>query len=203
MNSNLREYFWEYFDYPMGFVDQKIMELVNEYFDKIPDYFYEVPASSTGKYHPSFDHGTGGLLRHTQMTCEIIKEFQRMDEYKHINFFDIMVACILHDTFKNGYVDNHRTVSSHASIAADEFYNTYIYHKYTQEDLEDTLGNVTYNYAGELDRRVMNICGMIRTHMGSWGAIKPTTDSEKLVHLADYVVSRTCWDKFNEAKHDN
>ena len=66
MNDKLREHFGEYFDCPMGFVDQKIMELVNEYFDKIPDYFYEVPASSTGKNHPSFDHGTGGLLRHTQ-----------------------------------------------------------------------------------------------------------------------------------------
>lgn len=203
MNKNLRKYFWEYFDYPLTFVNKKIIELVNEYFDKIPDYFYKVPASSTGKYHPSFDHGNGGLLRHTQMTCEILKEFERMDEYKNLNFFDMMVACILHDTFKNGYVDNGRTVSSHASIAADEFYDTYIYHKYSKEDLEETVGNVTYNYAGELDRRVMIICDMIRTHMGQWGAIKPQTNSEKLVHLADYVVSRKCWDKFNEVNNDN
>ena len=203
MNNNLRTYFWEYFDYPMTLVNQRIMELVDEYFNKIPDYFYEVPASSTGKYHPSFDHGTGGLLRHTQMMCEILKEFQRMDEYKNLNFFDMMVACLLHDTFKNGYVDNNRTVASHAAIAADEFYDTYIYHKYSKEDLEETMGNVTYNYAPELDRRIMDICGMIRTHMGSWGAIKPQTDAEKLVHLADYVVSRKCWDKFNEANNDN
>lgn len=203
MNKNLRKYFWEYFDYPLTFVDKKIIELVNEYFDKIPDYFYKVPASSTGKYHPSFDHGNGGLLRHTQMTCEILKEFERMDEYKNLNFFDMMVACILHDTFKNGYVDNGRTVSSHASIAADEFYDTYIYHKYSKEDLEETVGNVTYNYDGELYRRVMIICDMIRTHMGQWGAIKPQTNSEKLVHLADYVVSRKCWDKFNEVNNDN
>ena len=25
--------------------------------DKLPDYFYHVPASSTGKYHPSFSLG--------------------------------------------------------------------------------------------------------------------------------------------------
>ena len=197
MNKKLKEYFLQYFDYPMTFVNEKIMELVNEYFNKIPDYFYKVPASSTGKYHPSFDLGEGGLLRHTQMVCEILKEFQRMDEYKNLNFFDMMVACVLHDTFKNGYVDNNRTVASHANIAADEFYNTYVYHKYTQKDLEITMGNVSYYYAGELDKRVMEICSMIRTHMGSWSAIKPQTDAEKLVHLADYVVSRKCWDKFN------
>lgn len=203
MNKKLKKYFLEYLDYPMTFVNQKIVELVNEYFDKIPDYFYKVPASSTRKYHPSFDHGDGGLLRHTQMTCEILKEFQRMNEYKNLNFFDMMVACILHDTFKNGYIDNNRTVASHAAIAADEFYDTYIHHKYTEKDLEYTSGNVTYNYAGELYERVMNICSMIRTHMGQWGAIRPQTDSEKLVHLADYVVSRKCWDKFNEVSNDN
>ena len=203
MNKNFKQYFLEYFDYPLDFVNQKIMELVNEYFEKIPEYFYTIPASSTGKYHPRFDLGEGGLLRHTQMVCEILKEFQRMDEYKGLNFFDMMVACVLHDTFKNGYVNNNRTVASHAAIAADEFYNTYIYHKYSKKDLEDTMGNVTYDYAEELDRRVMNICNMIRTHMGQWSAMKPQTASEKLVHLADYVVSRKCWDKFNEVHHDN
>lgn len=203
MNENLRKYFGKYLDFPMTFLNQKILELVNEYFDKIPNYFYEVPASSTGKYHPSFDHGNGGLLRHTQMACEMLQEFQRMDEYKHLNFFDMMIACILHDTFKNGYVDNNRTVASHASIAADEFYDTYIHHRYSQKDLEETMGNVTYNYAAELYKRIVDICNMIRTHMGSWGAIKPKTESERLVHLVDYVVSRKCWDKFNEVENDN
>ena len=94
-------------------------------------------------------------------------------------------------------------MASHASIAADEFYNTYIYHKYDKHELEDTFGNVTYDYSGELYRRVMEICDMIRTHMGQYGAVKPHTNSEKLVHLADYVASRKCWDKFNEVKNDN
>lgn len=198
MNEQLRKYFWEYFDYPMSFVNCKIIELVNEYFDKIPDYFYKVPASSTGKYHPSFDHGEQGLLRHTQMTCEMLTEFQRMGEYRSLNFFDMMVACVIHDTFKNGYVNNNRTVASHAEIAAAEFYDTYKKHIYDPVELEETVGNVTYNYAAELDRRIMEICNMIRTHMGIWGAIKPQTESEKLVHLVDYIVSRKCWDKFNK-----
>ena len=32
----------------------------------LPDYFFEIPASSTGKYHPSYALGTGGLVRHTK-----------------------------------------------------------------------------------------------------------------------------------------
>ena len=33
---------------------------------KLPDYFFTVAASSTGKYHPAYSLGTGGLLRHTK-----------------------------------------------------------------------------------------------------------------------------------------
>lgn len=32
----------------------------------VPPYFYTVPASSTGKYHPRYTLGSGGLLRHTK-----------------------------------------------------------------------------------------------------------------------------------------
>ena len=42
--------------------------------DKLPDYFYHVPASSTGKYHPSFSLGEGGLLRHTKAAVRIAYE---------------------------------------------------------------------------------------------------------------------------------
>ena len=35
--------------------------------DLLPDYFFKVAASSTGKYHPAFSLGDGGLLRHTKV----------------------------------------------------------------------------------------------------------------------------------------
>ena len=40
----------------------------------IPDYFFSVPASSTGKYHPSFSLGEGGLVRHTKFAVRIAYE---------------------------------------------------------------------------------------------------------------------------------
>ena len=40
----------------------------------LPDYFFEVPASSTGKYHPSFALGEGGLVRHTKVAVRIAYE---------------------------------------------------------------------------------------------------------------------------------
>ena len=32
----------------------------------LPDYFFHVAASSSGKYHPEYALGDGGLLRHTK-----------------------------------------------------------------------------------------------------------------------------------------
>ncbi len=42
--------------------------------EKLPDYFFEVEASSTGKYHPSYALGMGGLLRHTKAAVRIAYE---------------------------------------------------------------------------------------------------------------------------------
>ena len=42
--------------------------------NKLPDYFFEVPASSTGKYHPKFALGEGGLVRHTKVAVRLAHE---------------------------------------------------------------------------------------------------------------------------------
>ena len=46
---------------------EKLVEL-------LPDYFFKVAASSTGKYHPLFSLGDGGLVRHTKAAIRIAKE---------------------------------------------------------------------------------------------------------------------------------
>ena len=41
----------------------------------LPDYFFEVPASSTGKYHPDFALGDGGLVRHTKAAVRLLMNY--------------------------------------------------------------------------------------------------------------------------------
>ena len=40
----------------------------------LSDYFFDIPASSTGKYHPDFSLGNGGLVRHTKVAVRIAYE---------------------------------------------------------------------------------------------------------------------------------
>ena len=40
--------------------------------ESAPDYFFEIPASSTGKYHPQYALGSGGLIRHTKAVVRFV-----------------------------------------------------------------------------------------------------------------------------------
>ena len=48
-------------------VNDDLRMAVKSYMDEeTPDYFWTDGASSSGKYHPQFSQGEGGLVRHTK-----------------------------------------------------------------------------------------------------------------------------------------
>ena len=52
------------------FENDDIKNFAKECIDTIPTYFYDVGASSTGKYHPQYALGDLGLARHT---CALVR----------------------------------------------------------------------------------------------------------------------------------
>ena len=82
---------------------------VRYYLDEyVPDYFWEIGASSSGRYHPQFSQGEGGLVRHTKAVVMFAEELLRMSSYmymsdEHKDF--VIMACIVHDTCKYGMRD--------------------------------------------------------------------------------------------------
>ena len=61
----------------------KYKKCAEELIELLPDYFFEVAASSTGKYHPSFSLGDGGLLRHTKALVRIGIELMNNNSLNH------------------------------------------------------------------------------------------------------------------------
>ena len=58
----------EIFNKELSYIkDSRIKESASVLVELIPEYFFIEAASSTGKYHPSFSQGVGGLLRHTKV----------------------------------------------------------------------------------------------------------------------------------------
>ena len=92
----------------------------------VPSYFWEIGASSTGKYHPKFSQGVGGLVRHTKAVVMFAEELLRMNSYSYLkdDYKDyIIVACIVHDTCKYGVCEFDKTqFENHGKLASVEFH---------------------------------------------------------------------------------
>lgn len=163
--------------------DDNLREACLKMCDEVPTYFWHVPASSSGKYHPSISLGDGGLVRHSIMVCHIGLDLLNAEIFirdTDINRDLVRVATLFHDILKQGKGDSNHTVFEHPILSADV----------VKHYLED---------AGVDNVSIETICSGIASHMGKWTTSKynkdivleaPKTDFEKLVHTADYIASR-------------
>ena len=95
----------EIFKNELNYIDDNVLRKFIVYcLENAPDYFYTVPASSSGKYHPTQDLGEGGLIRHTKAVVQVAMDLIRSEQFKIEGIDekdDIISACILHDIIKN------------------------------------------------------------------------------------------------------
>lgn len=151
--------------------------------DLLPDYFFVEPASSTGKYHPEFSLGNGGLVRHTKVVARIGYELYQ-DESITGKFTEsekdlMIVGMILHDGLKSGLEKSKYTLVEHPLLMAD-----YICKNKEKLTLSES----------EIDF----LCNVISSHMGPWTTDyrgnevlpKPVNKYQKFVHMCDYLASR-------------
>ena len=168
--------------------DDDIRVAVIEVLKNVKDEFYHAAASSSGKYHPEYALGDGGLYRHTRAAVKIANDILNL-EWFNKEFTDgdkdiILAALILHDTCKSGREwDNKYTMHTHPIQAGNL--------------VEDILRDTEYRGIGE------EIARCIRSHMGQWNEPgrwnkyndrtilpKPEELDEFVVHLCDYLASR-------------
>lgn len=166
------------------FENEDIRIFATDCIDTIPSYFWDVGASSTGKWHPSYALGKLGLARHTCALVRFLNYMLSIDCIK--NDFtsrerDLMrVAGIMHDSMKSG---------------TDE---DYARSKYTKFEHPILAANKIRKISGLSSDEIEFIATIIESHMGQWNSdrrsetILPTPESkyQKLVHLADYLASR-------------
>ena len=102
--------------------DMRIRESAKILLDNLPEYFYKIPASSTGKYHPDFASGEGGLVRHTKVAVRMAYELYQITPYDKLftqHEKDIMITGLLiHDGLKKGNPEENYTRFDHPILAA-------------------------------------------------------------------------------------
>ena len=169
--------------------DALLKEFVEYCVEEAPDYFFEMPASTTGKFHLTYTLGEGGLIKHTKTAVKIAKDLLSLEQNSHLPKDEIIAALILHDSIKKGNNGSNYTVTEHPLYAAD-----FIEQKFEDFEFEVDCGDLD-----ELREQVTNIQRLIRSHMGQWNLDyrlgkeilpKPQEEDEKFVHTCDYLASR-------------
>lgn len=170
----------------MTIVNEDIREFAKVLVEGLPSYIWEVGASSTGKYHPAYSLGVGGLMRHQIAVVRFLNYFFELEQY-NTKFtsreMDLMrVAGFIHDSRKSGEQSDYERS------------------KFTKFDHPIQMANVIRSYDGQYlnHDEIEFIAHCIESHMGQWCTDrksskvlpKPLDDYQRFVHLADYLASR-------------
>ena len=180
----------KYFEKEISYIkDKKKQEDIKYLINLLPDYFFTIPASSTGAYHPKFAGTNHGLVKHTKVAVRIAYDlFEVNDIFTDEDKDLIIMALIMHDGLKKGLVEE----------------------KYTCFDHPLLVSKLIMEHAKELKMDIYNVrkmCCMIESHMGKWNTNKyskvvlpvPNDKYERFVHMCDYLASRKYLDvKFNK-----
>lgn len=145
--------------------DRQLRDYMYELLDRVPAYFWHIPASVVGFHDLDSDNQIGGLIRHSRKVARVahrICEPYGLPQCAD----DFVVAGIMHDAFKYGIDGRIPEGEDHATFAANWL-----------------AKNQVFN-----DRLIIR--DMVRTHLGRWGIVRPSTQAEWAFHIADYVVSR-------------
>ena len=159
--------------------DDRLKENVKIILNNLPDYFYKIQAASSGKYHPTYALGDGGLIRHTKAAVNFatsLFNIYKLDSHTK----DIIIICLLiHDGLKKGFEEE----------------------KYTRFDHPLLIGELLNKIKKELtltEEEIKEISDNVSSHMGKWNTNNysdvilplPITLTQKLVHMCDYLASR-------------
>lgn len=167
----------------------ELKEFVSALVNELPDYFFEVAASSTGKYHSETCLGAGGLVRHTKAAIMIAQDLFRdkvFNPFAQEEQDCIIIALMFHDGWKHGQADlndanfSKYTRFEHPIVAAD--------------NVEKAAKKCDIN-----QKYIDLITCAMRSHMGPWTTSTrssttlpvPQSNIELFVHLCDYMASRS------------
>ena len=152
--------------------DDEIRNFVKMTLDSVDPIHRIKPASSTGKYHPKYAAGEGGLIRHTKVVVRNIIELIRATPAIECEKDELIAAAIIHDMWKYPEGRDHEfTAFDHPALGG----------QWCKDHGFDTIGE------------------LVAAHQGIWTTSRqmpgfeneqPRKFDEWCLHFADYFASR-------------
>lgn len=161
--------------------NEEIRDFIRYCLEKAPPYFYEVPSSSGGKYHPSWANGEGGLVRHSRAAAILAVDFARMYKLEGNEADAVVAATIIHDICKWGIPGGKYTTPDHSYTGAKYVHNLAAAYGKEVPKLKEILGGVAW-HNGQWEKRTNG--QKVKSFPEEFSLI------EQAVHCADYTASR-------------
>jgi hypothetical protein len=167
------------------FETEEMREYCKDMINEIPDYIFTIPSSTSLKWHNKTQCQPHGQIFHILMFGEIMNYILGLEyvlnKIPNATTRDCLRCTpIFHDAIKCGLDGSQHTVHEHPMLAGEWIRNTKVEHDIFQEEK---------NY----------IARLCESHSGQWTENKrsnvvlpePENDDQFLVHLCDYLASRS------------
>ena len=163
--------------------DEKLQDSLLKIIESLPEYWFHVAASSTGKYHPKYSLGEGGLLRHSKAAMRIGYELLGNpsigEKYTEREKNLMLIALLVHDGLKLGEKEERYTRFDHPILMANFIINNQEKYNLEEEDAKF-------------------IADVIKTHMGPWTKDysgnevleRPKTKYQNFVYMCDFLAAK-------------
>jgi len=164
-----------------------------ELLDQLPQYILTQPSSTGGKYHPTDEIGSDGMIRHIKRCVLFAKELSIPYELSPIDQDILLAGCIFHDVLKMGP----NNIPNGIKVYTDTQHPIYIYDFITKHLPAIDQTNKDDLLLLKMIRRLSLIC---LYHEGRWTIDKareidrPKTEYSKflcdVMHTVDFIASR-------------
>jgi hypothetical protein len=169
--------------------DESVRRLAESFWNHAPDYFFVIPASSTGKYHASWATDIGGLFRHVVMGMYCASELSTTFGLTALEADCAVAAMAGHDCLKYGIEYDVRYTDLHNFLPRIYYGNYKLGHNISKLVLPakwDAIMGAIERHMGPLAAEAQTW----RTVAPGKNRIGPESNLEYVVHLADYMASR-------------
>jgi hypothetical protein len=168
--------------------NNELKEITTRILFECTDYNCDMGASSSGKYHPSFDLGPGGLIRHTKLVCRNIETIMKMwPQYDGLPWDIPYISAILHDFCKYTEKGQQHSNQDHPLLMAAKI------REKKPTDQKDWFLPIE-DLSADLEKIAQNV----ETHMSRWDrdrdgrkiGEKPKNMENAFVAIADMICSQ-------------
>lgn len=151
----------------------------------IPEYIFEMPSSTSGKFHNATQCEPHGQIYHIVMFAEIMNYRLALkgnrEKFNSPELRDAMRCTpFLHDAIKNGWNGSPFTVHKHPLLAGQWVRETKVEHDIS-DDIKEIIARMVERHSGEFTTSAKN-----KTVLP-----EPENEMELFVHECDYLSSRS------------